>query len=58
MSEQEYKTQLKNLMMLENEKKSEIEARIAESDREFHEKLMREFIEKQRQGMLKLNTEM
>ena len=32
MSDQEYKTQLKNLMMLENEKKTEIEAKIAEQD--------------------------
>ena len=32
MTEQEYKTQLKNLMMQENEKKTEIEAKIAEMD--------------------------
>ena len=58
MSEQEYKTQLKNLMMAENEKKAEIEARISESEREFHEKLMIEFIEKQKQAMIKLAQEM
>lgn len=38
-------------MMLENEKKTEIEAKIAEQDWDFQEKLMREFIDKQKQSM-------
>lgn len=44
--------------MMENEKKTEIEAKIAELDWDFHEQLMREFIEKQKQAMMKLNQEM
>lgn len=33
-------------MLMENEKKGEIEAKIAEADRDFHEQIMREFIER------------
>jgi hypothetical protein len=49
---------LKNLMLQENEKKGEIEANLSEIERAFHERLMVEFIDKQKQAMMKLAQDM
>lgn len=54
MSDSEYKAQLKNLMLQENEKKGEIEAKLSEAERNFHEQLMVEYIDKQKLAMIKL----
>ena len=58
MPDAEYQSQLKSLMLLESEKRLEIQAKLAEDERDFQEALMKEFVEKQKEVLIALTAEM
>lgn len=58
ISEEEYKTQLKDLMMKENEKRAEIEAMAASREQDSQSKTMLDFVDQQKDMVDNLNEDM